>query len=217
MKTIDVELRPLKTTGGNKVWPASERLLAHLLRLGGPKKRLLELGAGTGWLGLSLAAAQDPHEVTMTEQRAEEAQSLLKDNLEKNRPLIGSRCQTAILDFFDPDPLMHLPRDDGFDMIIGADLVYTREIVVAFCQTVAKALRQYRCCMLYAHTFRRFDHLDNLMIECMETNCVQMVKVCPETGTETAVVPVDESGESFEDFELFPEQRIEVLKLTLKE
>ena len=214
MNSVHVELRPLKTTGGNKVWPASRRLFAHLMRRGGAEKRVLELGAGTGWLGLSLAA-EGSFEVALTEQRAEEAQSLLRDNVEKNRPLVGSRCCTAIVDFFDTDPLMHLPRDDSFDLIIGADLVYTREIVVAFCRTVGKVLRHYHCCMLYAHTFRRFDHLDNLMIEEMEANGVQMARVCPETGEEAAVVPVDESGESFEDFELFPEQRIEVLKLKL--
>ena len=209
---VDVELRTLSTTGGHKIWDASRRLLQYLAEVGiiaskpGREDRLLELGAGTGFLGLSLAKLFPVH-VLITDQKLEAAQALLAANVERNQAIHRGRCTWAALDFFVPSTWSPGP----FDLIIGADMVYTEDICIAFVATVAALLHNSSHRMLYAHTFRRFDHRDTLMLQLLAESNVGVIDV----ATGDTPVAVEQSGQCFEDFDLFPEQEIRILSLQL--
>lgn len=217
MKEAVVELRTLGTTGGNKVWPAARVLLGHLLRAETDETlgRVLEVGSGTGWLGLSLALNRATCHVLLTEQALEEAQSLLRDNLEQNGAL-HTQCQVDVLDFFhEADCIRAVCDRHRWTLVIGSDLVYTAEIAEAFPRTVAIILsHQPGLEMMYCHTFRRYDHLDNLLLANFSKHQLRVEEVL-DNGQRVPVMPVDESGgANFDDFDLFPEQRIAILNIS---
>ena len=92
-----------QTTGG-KVWDAAVHLLGYLeahphYLVGRPA--VLECGAGTGWLGMSLAARHDLSEMVLTEMVQGGALRWLDYNVQRNRdagvPLTTVR--TAALDW----------------------------------------------------------------------------------------------------------------------
>ncbi len=207
-----VDLRTLNTTGGHKVWPAAFRLLEHLSLHPPPSNFFVELGAGTGWLGLSLALrrSNDVH-ILLTEQAHEEAQQLLHHNLALNEGL--KNVQVAVADFFD---LEHVPAPNVPDtsvVIIGSDLVYTREIASAFASFVAAVLRKNApTYMLYCHTFRRYDFIDSLLLKRLGEEGLKVVEICRDQSEKPVEVIDCETGE-FEDFDLFPEQVIRLLKI----
>ncbi|KAL4419087.1 hypothetical protein ABPG77_010026 [Micractinium sp. CCAP 211/92] len=100
---VEVESTPLLTTGGH-TWAAARRLAAYLsaaaeqLGLGRPGLRVLELGAGTGWLGCTVA--RNLHQtslVCLTEQAG--GLDWLRHNVHLNRqrglPLAGVRVQAC--------------------------------------------------------------------------------------------------------------------------
>ncbi|KAL4433839.1 hypothetical protein ABPG75_000280 [Micractinium tetrahymenae] len=100
---VEVESTPLSTTGGH-TWAAARRLAAYLsaaaehLSMERPGLRLLELGAGTGWLGCTVARNLHPSAlVCLTEQAG--GLGWLHHNVELNRqrglPLGGVQVQSC--------------------------------------------------------------------------------------------------------------------------
>lgn len=98
---VEVESTPLSTTGGH-TWAAARRLAAYLSAAAGqlglerPGLQLLELGAGTGWLGCTVARNLHPTaRVCLTEQAG--GLDWLQHNVELNRqrglPLAGVHVQ----------------------------------------------------------------------------------------------------------------------------
>lgn len=86
---VEVESTPLSTTGGH-TWAAARRLAAYLsaaadqLGLTRPGLQLLELGAGTGWLGCTVARNLHPTAlVCLTEQAG--GLDWLRHNVQLNR------------------------------------------------------------------------------------------------------------------------------------
>lgn len=157
----DVELRSLSTTGGHQVWPAATHLLEYLSSHQSDAHCFVELGAGTGFLGLSLAMRRRGIHVVLSEQDLEEAQALLRDNLVKNHV---KNAVVKVGDFFDLTRLPVIGQTDV--LIIGSDLVYTREIAVAFPKFVCALIKANPgSSMLYCHTFRRYDFVDSLLLK----------------------------------------------------
>ncbi|GAX81326.1 hypothetical protein CEUSTIGMA_g8757.t1 [Chlamydomonas eustigma] len=89
------ELKPLVTTGGH-VWPAARHLAEFLeseldkLNIGRPGISLIELGAGCGWLGVTLARnVASIASICLTEQENGGGVSWLDHNVALNRSLPG--------------------------------------------------------------------------------------------------------------------------------
>jgi hypothetical protein len=119
---VQVELRSLGTTGGHKIWNASKVMLEFLKKKKFTLSNALELGSGTGWLGLSVVKQFDDCMVTFSEQEAAEAQSLLNHNIfELNKPL-AARCRVEVLDFFDEKSISEMAHKQ-WTLLFGADLV----------------------------------------------------------------------------------------------
>ena len=225
-----------QTTGG-KVWDAAVHLLGYLeahphYLIGRPS--LLECGAGTGWLGMSLAARHDLSEVVLTEMVQGGALRWLDYNVQRNRdagvPLTTVR--TAALDWawMDqganacPAACVEL-LSTRWDLVLGSDLVYN-EAGVSMLPCVLAALAQPRTRILYAHTFNRFEFLDCDFLKALRAQGLRYREVWPisDEGTEpahgTLAAPrgdaeanADGSECSFTG-ELFPELRLAVLLIT---
>jgi len=204
LRDVRVEVAALETTGG-KVWVAAHELCDFLERrwgeLGlGPRPRVLEIGAGCGWLGLCLARNLPGVEVCMTEQPAglEHLQRNIELNREAGLPVDSVRC--AALDWADLASAEGL-LSERWDLIIGSDLLYAeaalRDLPALFGRLAGASTR-----VLYAHTLHRYDHLD-----------VEFFKALKAAGLEFCEIgDIAPDDEAFL-VELFPEERPAVFEI----
>lgn len=119
-------------SSGFKVWPASEVIAGYLIAQGLVSgARVLEIGAGTGALGLACAAA-GAKRVVLTERTFDDAQpsrrylDLLEQNALANRQVTsGSQVIVDELDFQKEDLVERALRSHGpFDLVIGCEMMY---------------------------------------------------------------------------------------------
>ncbi len=223
-----VELRTLSTTGGHQVWPAAAHLLSHLEQ--GQEKRLLEgescvvieLGAGTGWLGITLALRHPRLRLVLTEQNLPAALDLLRHNVSLNASRLSSSVSVEPADFFSLSSVVNF----GASLVVGSDLVYTREIAAAFPVFLKQLLLANNsgndssgagndrfCHALYCHTFRRFDFVDDALLDAFENAQLRVSELTP-TGEEKKIVKIVPCDD-VEEMELFPDQIIRILKIQL--
>ena len=131
---------------GHKTWAASGLLAEHLHALledgtlgplassmGG---KVLELGAGTGLLGLAAAAVLKAGDVLLTDLPA--ILPNLRRNVLANLPLpdCPTQPQTCILDWAVPSLSPRMP-DHSFTLILAADPIYAPEMPALFVRAVA--------------------------------------------------------------------------------
>ena len=97
--------------------------------------RVLELGSGVGLLGLSLAATKGAKiQVTLTDRDV----SLLEHNCAVNRSVVeahGGSCVARHLDWEHPSSFPH--NDLLFDLILGADILYSGSCVIPLFNTLS--------------------------------------------------------------------------------
>jgi hypothetical protein len=102
-------------------------------------QQVLELGAGCGWVGLT-AATLGAHHVTLTDLPL--ALPLLRQNIQANRALWqDAGCRDVVgrcLDWCQPAPLT--PPQGGWDVVLLADCVWTRNLVAPLLATLAALL-----------------------------------------------------------------------------
>ncbi len=183
-----------QTTGG-KVWPAARTLYDHLAssRTRPPRGKLLELGAGTGWLSMALACDFPALELVVpTEMLHGNAFAWLERNIAMNAeaglPLSACRAQPLDWSWLADADEASLPsegdageaearaaaleqlRGVAWDLIVGSDLVYDEEGARALPAAIAALLRlgggEGRR-VLYAHTLGRFEILDRDFLEAL--------------------------------------------------
>ncbi|CAJ1385549.1 unnamed protein product [Effrenium voratum] len=140
---------------GGALWAAGA-VLAQCLGKAYESKRVLELGSGTGAAGL--AAAAQGAQVLLTDR--DSLLPLLRLNTELNQKMLFSSKGAAEVCGFDwLDPPEQVLRQT-FDVVIGADLVYSFAAVEPF-EAAAPV-------MIYAH-FPRFPKLDDDMLAALTT------------------------------------------------
>lgn len=206
--------RALSTTGG-KTWGAAFRMAQYLeaawgeLRLARP--RVLELGAGTGWLGMTLAR-NVAGRVCLTEQGSGGALEWLQFNVAANELLSSVECR--VLDWQswttpEGDALAETVGD--FDLVLGSDLVYDEAGARLLPRVLRCFLQRCRCSAFYAHTLHRYDHLDVDFFAALRAEGLVYRAVAAEGGFD-GLDPVEASG--FLE-ELFPEKRVAVYQVCL--
>lgn len=233
-----------QTTGGH-VWHAARHLLSyfhahpHLLSRA---STLIELGAGTGFLGMSLAVKFDVGQVVLTEMPQGGALEWLAHNVERNRR-VGHDLSTVRTAAFDWAWIDHDAKASSasavcdaatqefdrlcsttWDFVLGSDLVYN-ESGVNMLPRVLATLAQESTKVLYAHTLNRFEFLDRDFFEALASVGLQCRSVWPEDGEEVnfgsaavdyAVAHAMNEQDGFSG-ELFPEQRVVVLEISRRQ
>eukprot|EP00730_Choanoeca_flexa_P019469 TRINITY_DN9508_c0_g1_i2.p2 TRINITY_DN9508_c0_g1~~TRINITY_DN9508_c0_g1_i2.p2 ORF type:complete len:248 (+),score=31.98 TRINITY_DN9508_c0_g1_i2:1042-1785(+) len=117
------------------VWPAATFLARHLIDTLQGNEVMLELGAGTGFVGLA-ARQQHPRLHVMLSDR-ELALSCMRDNLIANGNFTNVHVTT--LDWFQPLPKLPLQPT----LIVAADVVYEQSLFQPLIATITSLLRTY--------------------------------------------------------------------------
>ncbi|KNC80872.1 hypothetical protein SARC_06771 [Sphaeroforma arctica JP610] len=159
--------KTLETTGGH-TWEAAIKLFdfigsqQEICDLDRGNERLLELGSGTGWLGIALTLnLPNIESITLTEQACGGALAYLQDNVSKHAHLLPrtDAIVTATLDWTKPlDSELVQACGEG-SLVFGSDLLYNSDgvemlpkVLAAFCAAGAT--------VLYAHTLNRYEFFD---------------------------------------------------------
>ncbi|CAE6359512.1 unnamed protein product [Rhizoctonia solani] len=112
--------RPVKLVvdaGPGIAWPAGEVLSRYLARRGSlAGQRVIELGSGTGLVGL-VAGLLNAEEVVITDQ--EQLVNIMEENIELNN--LQDRVRASVLNWGEP-LLPNLPQ--AISLVIAADCVY---------------------------------------------------------------------------------------------
>lgn len=165
---LDLEQRRLEGDGnvGYRLWRSAGAMCRWMRRNEGAVRgaRVLELGAGTGAVGI-FAAALGAREVVLTDGEAG-LLPLLASNARRNRPLLshGTEVTAGRWRFGDDPPAC--ARAGAFDLVLGTDITYSVNTERdALCGTLRRLLeigpdngRAARC--LIAHEHRRADMFD---------------------------------------------------------
>mmetsp|Transcript_102596 Transcript_102596/g.235385 ORF Transcript_102596/g.235385 Transcript_102596/m.235385 type:complete len:308 (+) Transcript_102596:25-948(+) len=131
--TIEVEQdTKLHDSCGGIVWETAYCLGKYAHRelaaaTGAPPRtlRCLEVGAGCGLVGLSLAALGCSVVCTDTGP----ALPLLRRNVDRNRGVVGGKVDVVGLDWTDDEQLRILARRGPYDVIVGTDVVFAQRLV----------------------------------------------------------------------------------------
>ncbi|KAG8470977.1 hypothetical protein KFE25_009398 [Diacronema lutheri] len=229
-----------QTTGG-EIWPAARALLAFLLGAGRSivpaRARCLELGSGTGWLGMVLAAggaAPEVCEVVLSEYGG--GLAWLRLNVGHNYE--SFKCPVGVVecdwDWFAPRPGDDAPVARGsvaaqivergpWDLVFGSDLVYNDAGVHGLPCCLAALARGGCPCILYAHTLHRFDNCDVEFFLSLHRNGMVYRELatseahCDDAPSGTAAPRAARPPSPPPFSELFPEQRPAIFRIATME
>jgi predicted nicotinamide N-methyase len=110
-----------------QLWPTSERLSESVAKAGWPPgQQVVELGCGIGLVGLAALAAG--MHVTFTDYNPL-AVELALENARRNG--LGAQANGLVVDWRNPP-------EQPFDMILGSDLIYDRQLHVPLMQTIER-------------------------------------------------------------------------------
>ncbi|CAE8620184.1 unnamed protein product, partial [Polarella glacialis] len=145
--TVEQEVMSLKAghaddATGNVVWPSAHSLCAHLCAC--PElvrgKRVLELGAGTGLVGL-VAAALGAKEVVLTDLAS--GLPLLRRNVERNKA--GCLIEPKVTELrWGREAAMQAVKEGTFDVVVGCEIIYQHdaETATALAETMCQLVGQ---------------------------------------------------------------------------
>ncbi|GMH91901.1 hypothetical protein TrVE_jg12296 [Triparma verrucosa] len=103
---------------GRNIWEASVALSCFLASYSESMGRTLEIGAGVGLVGHSIASNSSKARVVMTDHFAP-----LVDNLASSLLRNDLKATTALLDWREPE-LADAVASGSFDTVVGADVIY---------------------------------------------------------------------------------------------
>ena len=138
------------TGAGDIVWPAGlafSRLLAHCPSFV-DGKRVLELGAGLGTVGLC-AAASGAASVLLSDYD-DEVLEYARDGAAVND--VGNVVTTARLDWSVGDLPAGGAFDDPFDVVLGADVLYAEHNALSIARLLPKLLNEGGRCLIADQT-----------------------------------------------------------------
>jgi len=214
-----------RNTTGQLTWDAARRLCAFLRATRAWRRanaRVLELGSGNGWLACELGRYRDElgiARVACTETASGGALEWLRARAAANAEYAGGAegfLTCHALDWVEYARVVEGSGDgvdldafDGFDVVLGADLVYDEAGTRALPRVVAALLgRNPGAKFWYAHTKHRYDGMDCDFFDALASNGL----ACREVREDGCPSPPP-SPPPFAS--LFPDQRIAVYEISL--
>jgi Lysine methyltransferase len=129
------------------VWPSAIELCKQSDRFIAQGANVLELGAGTGLLGIYISKNFDC-DVLITDGNYDSVQ-LIRDNIELNQ----TKAQAEVLTWGE--------KGRESNIIVGSDIIYSKPMVLPLVQTIKSTLLHNGTCYLANH-FNRFGSLQDL-------------------------------------------------------
>ena len=227
-----------QTTGGH-VWDAARVLLTYLQSPAAAEalagKRIVELGAGTGFLSMHLAAQPDCKikELVATEMVDGGALEWLERNVQNNRTEVPLSClRTAAFDWNwidDEDRQQQQQQEERehedkanilgtpWDLIVGSDLVYDEAGVDKLPRVLSALLERGTAGahVLYAHTLNRFEFADHDFFKELKRAGLACTALWPEGEPQRDDEADGEDDDEGFSGELFPEQRVVIYRICL--
>jgi len=197
-------------TTGYRTWSASLVLARYLVAF--PElvreKRVLELGSGSGFLGIAIAALQsqsDTAALCLTDLTEDVLQRCSRNlTLPCNTSSRHPNLQCRLLDWsdaFDPakEPaLAAFLQDADPDVVVGADLVYEPSIIPALVGMLSFTIHSSKCkttVVYIALTVRNQDTYNQFLLEAERSLSVEELSTRPfEDGLLIAETEVGKSG-----------------------
>lgn len=132
---------------GHYVWPASPVLAGFIARHWGrhatlrlpPQARVLEVGAGCGLVGLTVAQMDGCVHVRMTDHDPGTLK-LIEEGVARNGGRLRAECRATLLEWGDAGAATAL-AEEGFDLVVASDVVYSSTVVRPLLATVAAVLK----------------------------------------------------------------------------
>jgi len=160
VQVIDDEDGPGALQTGQRTWPAAPFMADYLVQnwartSAAACKHVLELGAGCGLLGLTLAQLPGVKNVIMTDHDPGTL-VLIREGIARNQASLreGARCEAALVEWGGEVDACLLPKpglgqEEGTEeapvlLIVGSDLIYSVDVVASLFETVAGVLRRRR-------------------------------------------------------------------------
>jgi predicted nicotinamide N-methyase len=140
-------------------------------------KRVLELGSGTGALGLAISRFLDADSVCLTDVRDTNVLSLLNANIELNCGVASSKVTAEALPWGEeivPDSPAQIAVECA-EVVVASDCVYAPELYVPLFNMLDAVVTKERCCYL-AHRKRnpRDSEFFDLFTEESGLSCVAL-------------------------------------------
>jgi len=158
VQVIDDEDEPGALQTGQRTWPAAPFMADYLVQNWARTSAavcVLELGAGCGLLGLTLAQLPGVKDVIMTDHDPGTL-VLIREGIARNQVSLreGARCEAVLVEWGGEVDACLLPKpglgqEEGTEearvlLIVGSDLIYSVDVVASLFQTVAGVLKRRR-------------------------------------------------------------------------
>ena len=176
------------------VWTAAKGLMDYLRRQQQQPKTILELGAGTGWLGITIGRnLSSIRHMVLTDSNHTGAVQWTRRNvaaaLQQGLPGM-ERIETVALDWNDND-CQQVTSLHEFDWILGSDLIYSEDRVRPLAKTIAILLaKQPQARFLYGHTQGRMSEVDLLWEQELKAHGLmwEVQATVPQWGDQRTVI-----------------------------
>lgn len=166
-------------TTGMRTWEAALMLadwsLSNKSLLTG--KRIIELGSGIGFTGITIAKFCNPKSIVLTDCH-NDVLKMMSDNIEINFPdsekvinnnitlYINSDTSIGAMNM-DWNKVNQLPEDEIPDIVIGADIVYDPSILQPLCDVLQRFSRRNKQLEIYICSVIRNETTIHRFLECL--------------------------------------------------
>ena len=165
---------------GSITWEGSEILLRHLLQIyksTATTLNFLELGSGTGFVGLALLACLPLCTVTLTEKDNPPELQLLSENLAKNTGIL-QRGTVAPLSWGEEEHDVNTTATP-YDVIVASDVLYSSACVEPLFKTISQLLVGASTSMYLCYKQRDAD-AEQLFFDKLDAACLQYKSIHQE-------------------------------------
>lgn len=160
---------------GLKTWGSSLILSEKIIKI--PQySKVLELGSGTGLVGIAYAISHPKSETILTDLPE------IVDNLKKNIILNNLKIKSAVLDWTNPEPFISNICDFKFDAILIADPIYSPNHPYWIVDMIVKFLKPHGTVYLELPIRPQYNAERDLLWQLLDQNGLCIIKTEQDMG-----------------------------------